>query len=264
MTYKYHKLLIKAGIFTLAAIISTNVNSVIIDSPKFKIGGVVVVWGGDGTGNATVADLIIDFGSGNLDLIAGDVQPVITGSLQQFSGAETNLLEVSGQALVDGGQIGVLDAGDSFSAFSPTESVTATINKLQSSFYIASNTAFSIKAQATLDVANSNVTAGLEDIYRTLSVKLSGTDGPISYGSAAQFPHTDSNPIAGVANNGFMNNLSVERLVFEGNRRTALNAGTIAEQSVRFTNTYEIPNYFGFEKGVKSVAANVVYTVAIP
>ncbi len=235
----------------------------IIDRPVFKIPGVVIVWGGDGTGNASVGDFIINSGAGSLDLVNGSVQPVITGTLTSALASTTANLSVSGQTLDDQGVTGVLDVGDSYSAFSPNETVSTSVSKFQSSFYVASNSAFTIRAQATLDTAESSSNASLGDVYRSLAIQRFGTDGGLSYGSASRFPHSGDSATSGVVNNGFLNSLINEKLVFEGDRSTAVAGGTIADQSVRFTNTYEIASG-GFELDANNIVANVVYTVAIP
>lgn len=235
----------------------------VVDRPTFTILGVVVVWGGDGSGSASVGDFIVKSGSGSIDLINAAVQPVITGTLTNALASPSSSLSVSGQTLDDQGVTGVLDVGDSYSAFSPNEKVTTSIGKFQSSFYVASNTAFTIRAKATLDTAASSSGANLGDVYRTLVIDKSGTDGGLSYGASSQFPHSGNSATSGVLNNGFLNALADETLVFQGDRSTAIGSGTIADQSVRFTNTYEIASG-GFEVDKSSLVANVVYTVAIP
>lgn len=235
----------------------------IIDRPIFTISGVVIVWGGDGSGSASVGDFIVNSGSGSIDLINVGVQPVITGTLTNALASPSSNLSVSGQTLDDQGVVGVLDVGDSYGAFSPNEKVTTSIGKFQSSFYVASNTAFTIRAKATLDTVESTASASLGDVYRTMVIEKSGVDGGLSYGSSSQFPHSGDSATSGVFNNGFLNGLSDETLVFQGDRSTAIGNGTIADQSVRFTNTYEVASG-GFEVDKSSLVANVVYTIAIP
>ncbi|MCB1754887.1 MAG: hypothetical protein KDJ38_05170 [Gammaproteobacteria bacterium] len=253
---------LKQSMLVLAVLAGPS-QAAVVDHPVFSVGGVVVVWGGNGAGNASVNDFIVSTPTGTVDLIAGDVQPVITGTLNNVSEV-SSMLEVSGQTLNDEGVSGVLDAGDSFTAFAPSETINTTVDTIQSSFYVASNTGFEIRAQATLDSGNSDAGASLSDIYRTMIISKSGTDGGINYGVSAQYPHSGDSPISGVVNNGFLNNLATQRPVFQGDRATALISGNIASQSVRFTNTYELPSNVGFEAGAKQIAANVVYTIAIP
>jgi hypothetical protein len=252
-----------SALITLSPLVAT---SAVIDKPRFAVSGAVVVWGGDGAGNASVNDFIVASTSGNIDLIDSDVTPVITGSLDSFSGLRTAMYDVTGQTLDDQGEAGALDAGDAFSAFTPGETITTSVRPLSSSFYVAANTAFSIRAIATLDEANSSSGARLQDIYRTMLIQQSGSDagGAVNYGAASQYPHSDNSPNAGILNNGFLNRLSTEKLVFQGNRGTAVGAGNLADQSVRFTNTYEVPDGDGLEAGARKISARVVYTIAIP
>ena len=174
----------KSLLFTLLAGASVA-QAVVIDHPSFTVAGVVVVLGGDGAGGASVNDFIVADGNGvSVDLIASDVIPVVTGTLNSFSSRTSGMLEVSGQTLNDQGAIGTLDAGDSFASFAPVETVTASFTRLSSSFYVASNTAFSIKAVASLDTESSSENARLKDIYRRMFVSKSGTvdGGSMTFG----------------------------------------------------------------------------------
>ncbi len=240
-------------------------NASIIDNPVFKLLGAVVVWGGDGTGTGgSVQDFIINAGGSNLDLIAGDVTPVMTGTLDSYAPTgDLSLITVTGgdAAWNDANSNGVMDAGDSFSPFLPTETIGHSVALQQSSFYVASNTPFDVKATAALDAGNSSATALLSDISRTMDIAVSGSAGSIAFGSAAQHPHSGS---AGVTGNGTLDTISTETVVFSGDQKTANAAGTIAEQSVQFTNTYSITDTVGLEAGTSQVAATVTYTVAIP
>ncbi len=238
-------------------------NASIIDAPVFKILGAVVVWGGDGTGaTGSVQDFIINTGGGNIDLIAGNVTPVMTGTLDSYApSGDISLLTVTNTAFNDANSNGVMDAGDSFAAFSPTETMGNSLALQQSSFYVASNTPFNIEAIAVLDAGNSSATAQLSDITRNLTVVTNGNAGAIAFGSAAQHPHSAGN---GVSLDGGLDGIVAQSTIFTGDQRTANAVGTIAEQSVQFTNTYAIDDSAGLEAGITQVAATVTYTVAIP
>ena len=267
----------KNGILSILAISSVaglihEASAAVVDRPTFRTRGVVIVWGGStGGGVPTVNDLYIENDSGGYtDLVAGDVQPVITGTLTPVSEyALSSSMSVSNQTIVDDGN-GVLDANDSLSPFSPTESITMDYQSVfTSSFYVASNIAFSIDAVAQVDTAASDSDAGLEVIYRTMHIERSGLvvdGGSMRFGDAAQYPHSDNNSAGGVvrAASGFLNKLETKQTVFVGNRGTAAGPGTIADQSVRFTNTYEFPANLAFHKGATQITASVVYTVAVP
>lgn len=256
---------------TLAGLVA-QAQAAVVDRPTFRTRGMVIVWGGsNGGGVPLVNDLYIENDSGGYtDLISGDVQPVITGTLTPVSDVVLNSsISVSNQTIEDDGN-GVLDANDSLSPFSPQETLTLDYESVfKSSFYVASNIAFSIQAVAQIDGAASDADAELVDIIRTMEVERSGLveeSGTLRFGDAARFPHTDNHPYAGVvmSNNGYLSKLATKQTVFAGNRGTADGPGTIAEQSVRFTNTYEIPAGQAFHKGAMAISASVVYTVAVP
>lgn len=233
-------------------------NASIIDQPVFQIMGAVVVWGGDGNGTAgSVRDFIIDHASGDIDLIAGDVQPVMTGNLDDFS---PNPHGTTSGIDLDSNGDGVIDGSDSLTEFGPTEgglAVSASAVQ-ESSFYVASNTTFSISATA---VATGDATS-LEKIERTMAISVSGDDG-IPYGTAARLPYT------GPAESHILLEGTIDQLtggdVFVGDASTAQGAGSIAEQSVRFTNSYSLTNDGAdFSNGPAVYSADVTYTIAIP
>ncbi len=225
----------------------TPAQASVTDKPRFQIGGVVIVWGGDGAGKVQVSDFIFSRPAADaVDLIAGHVQPVITGTLYTHS------------AHPGYGELG------RDSAFSPLQSVNTRTDIVQNSFYVASNTAFHIRAVLELDDHTEDIAAGLGKIVRTLTIERTGVDSGLSYGSAAQYPHSGSTSHSGVVNNGPLHNLLHGQLVFAGDRATATHAGTVADQSVRFTNTYEVIGTSGFEEGVNRILDCVIYTVAIP
>lgn len=267
----------KNGILSILAISSVaglihEASAAVVDRPSFRTRGMVIVWGGStGGGVPTVNDLYIENDSGGYtDLVAGDVQPVITGTLTPVSEhALSSSMSASNQTIVDDGN-GVLDANDSLSPFSPEESITVDYESVfKSSFYVASNIAFSIDAVAQLDSSVSDGNASLSSIIRNLRVERSGfvdENGTLRFGDSAQFPHTDGYPTAGVVeeSEGYLNLLETKTTVFSGNRGTAAGPGTIADQSVRFTNTYKIPANAAFHNGAMQISASVVYTIAVP
>jgi len=244
--------------------LSTSSNASIIDTPVFQVLGAVIVWGGDNSGtNGSVRDFIIDTAGGNVDLIAGNVIPVMTGTLNSYAPAVDGIagLSVTNQTLTDANSNGVIDAGDSFSAFAPSETLGNSLDDQKSSFYVASNTAFTIKATAVNHVDS---TGSLADITRTMTVKQQSANGDtVAFGSASQLPNTGG-AAAGITANGTLNALSTETVVFTGDQRTANAAGTIAEQSVEFTNTYALANGVDLTNGTGLLAATVTYTIAIP
>lgn len=256
----------------------------IFDNPAFNVQGLVVVWGADGfdpAGNApVVSDFVIDTGngataaaSGDTDLIAADVHTVVTGSLvptqdatSSSNGSPFRVQRVPGGAFTtDFNGNGVTDPGDTFSPFTlrGNSDINTRRAELETSFYVASNTAFAIDGQAT--PLNGTTAFVFNRMRVRLRVTQSGNDGGFSFGSAAQFPN--SGGTAGGVQNGFrrLSTMTAARRVFTGNQRTAATPGSLAEQSVRFDLTYRYNSgNIDLSDGVIQAAAEVVYTVYVP
>lgn len=245
-------------------------SSDIVANPAFDIEGMVIVWSADVTGNAPiVVDFVIADGPTGADLIAGDAFTVVTGSLvstQDTSGgfggipyviADTN----GGDINTDSTGEGVLDGDDAISAFDLNNTANTRVDAVstRTSFYVASNTAFSINAQLT----NVSIPILAFATVLNMEVTLAGDDG-IPFGSAAQFPHS------GGSNAGFNTPVLLAGLggggnVFNGNQRTAAQRGSIVEQSVRFDQIYSV-GFAGYDLslGTFDFDATVVYTVFVP
>jgi len=129
----------------------------------------------------------------------------------------------------------------------------------RTSFYVASNTAFNISAEVTdvqtdpVFTAFSNAFLGFVDLVMEVApVGAERTDGTISYGSAAQPPHSDGEQ------GGFLT-------PFE---RTASSPGSIADQSVRFDISYPLVGAtiagYDLSLGVIDFGVTVEYTVFVP
>lgn len=242
----------------------------IVDNPHFKVLGLVIVWGSDGTTGSTApiaSDFIINSdsaanGKNDQDLIAGDVHTVVTGSLQLTSDADEastafGLNDGTTTSLLAGD--GFLDASDTLTAFDVTgESLVGTTPTYESSFYVASNTAFNIEAVAA--VAGTPIGFDLTDIGYELDVTVSGNDG-LAFGGAAQDP-TGTFP----AYTSLDDLTTTAQPVFNGTLRTASSAGTIAAQSVRFDATYTLGTAGGYDlsMGAGEIQADVTYTVYVP
>ncbi len=271
---KLNKLLLAGSAMALLAAGPSQAS--VIDNPHFKVLGLVVVWGADASGNAPiVSDFVIDsaVGAGDADLIAGDVHTVVTGTLNPtpdtLAGATPFDVtgEVSGAVFTDAGTLGVLDAADSFTAFEidGATDIALTGAQYNSSFYVASNTAFALNAQASTVAANT-VNFALTDVGYSLAMTQSGNDG-LAFGGNAQLPHTGNTATSGVvATVNDLGDMSAATNVFTGNRRTAATAGSIAAQSVRFNAQYSLGGATGYDlsMGVGEIEANVTYTVFVP
>lgn len=245
--------------------------------------GTVIVWASDSAGQApVVSDFIVDTGNGNrafnsgdADLISGDVHTVVTGTLvstantPNAAGGMPFVIEDTAQGDIDTdtSNDGLLTADDAFSAFGLLSNSDTRVDatRTYTSFYVASNEPFSIDAQTFLP-SNFTDFVLLSVTRLEMAVTLSGDDG-LAFGSAAQYPHSGG-PTGGMLNVPSLWSLLPGRRVFEGNRRTALSEGSIADQSVRFDNTYSIraQNLTGYDLslGTFDFEVDVVYTVYIP
>ena len=276
----------KIALGSVAAVmaLSTAAHASVIDRPFFKVLGTVVVWSAtSSTSGAVVHDFIINTsaGDGDADLIAADGQAVVTGTLVPFA--------ANANGAFDANDDGTLDA-----SLAVTDSIDAQIGSYQSSFHVASNTLFNIKAVADdfaatgdfveADVIDDNGTPldPLDDvnlgpnyadnITLELTAVDNGTSGTVDFGGPkAQLPYTDAAAAFGdftVGGTATLEDLLTEDDVFEGTRRTAQAAGSIAEQSVRFDAVYNLQddagNGYDMSMGFGELSARVTYTVYVP
>ncbi|MEM6412591.1 MAG: hypothetical protein AAF683_13770 [Pseudomonadota bacterium] len=256
----------------------------ILDNPHFQAEGLVIVWGSDGfdaAGNSpVVSDFVLDTGSGttaatsgDVDLIAGDVHTVVTGSLMATQDATTSNIGspfrvqrvVGGAFTTDFNGNGVTDPGDTFNPFQirGNSDINTRRAEFDTSFYVASNTAFAIDGQAT------QLNGTTDFVFNRMRVRIrvtqSGADDGFSFGTSAQFPN--SGGTAGGVQNGFrrLSTMETSRRMFTGNQATAAAPGSLADQSVRFDLTYRYNSgNIDLSDGVIEAAAEVVYTVYVP
>ena len=264
-----------AAVFACALAGATPASASVVDSPFFKALGMVIVWSGNDAGVPVASDFVIDTGPGNTDtdLIAGDVEAVVTGSLVPLDapgsgvvGAPIRIRGITGGGRRDSDSNGdrQLDASDSFASFGLRGGTDTRMRRMEldSSFYVASNTRFFI--DATASPVGSTTLADLQRVRGTMSVTRDGNDG-LAFGSAAQYPHTGG-PNGGRRMNGRrLSSLAGGFTVVRGNQPTAASRGSIADQSVRFDLTYRYN--FGnvdLSEGTVDIEAEVVYTVYVP
>ena len=295
----YLKKLALVGGVTASLLAGTAYASV-IDRPFFQVLGVVVVWGADGNAAGANAPVVSDFvllteGSGNAgaDLIGGTAQDtftVLTGSLSPIAAGEAGSDSVvdpvtgrtSGAAGVTetagSGTAGILDATDSLAAFGVDNAtdVNGLVNQHTSSFYVASNAAFDIYAKAEnlvgtgdFDTTVASPTVGYDDISLSMAVVAgtATTDGTITFGANSQDPGDFVNGVETAAGEGLDSMTGANGLkVFDGTQRTAASVGTLAQQSVRFDNTYTFGDGTGYDLslGAGSLTADVTYTIFVP
>jgi len=253
------------------------------DDARLGILGIIIIWGADDFGDSgntpIVSDFIINSGAGNtaansgdVDLIAGDVHTVVTGSLIptadgtiSSNGVPFRVQNIPGGGFTtDPNNDGILSADDGFGAFAlrTGSDINTRRGELESSFYVASNSAFSIDATATPIGATDAAT--LDRMRVRMRVTLTGDDG-LAFGGAAQFPHS-AGAAGGIrANFRRLSTMTTPFNVFNGNQPTARTRGSIADQSVRFDLTYRYNSgNIDLSDGVIDATAQVVYTAYIP
>jgi len=285
----FKKLALAGGV--ASALMAGTAYASVIDRPFFQVLGVVVVWGADSTGTApVVSDFVLltpASGTAGADLISGDVTAVVTGSLTPISatgvgGAGADVTgATSGGVYADDNANGVLDAGDSLTAFGidAATDVDGLVGPAshESSFYVASNAAFDIYAESTGLGGSGELFSATtyEDIKLAMSIDVAGNvvDGDASslaFGSAAQNP-TGGDPLDGfVASVDDLSDINgAATQVFQGGQRTAASVGSLSEQSVRFNSVYTLDSGAGvggydLSQGAGTVFADVTYTIFVP
>jgi hypothetical protein len=265
----FRKLLLAGAALVASTAAVAPANASVVDRPHFKVLGVVIVWAADdATGGTPIAtDFVIDdtTGAGDTDLIGGtdvDGRTVVTGSLTATADAAStaglgSVLDINDA----GGTVASIntDSPSGFSAFDvSTATLTGAATTYESSFYVASNTAFNIDGVATQTEQSGDF--AMTDIGYDMDVTVTGTDGPLTFGGNAQDPDgtfgsfTDLSEVDG------------STPIFEGGRRTAATAGSIVGQSVRFDATYTLGagTAYDLSQGAGEIKADVVYTVYVP
>ena len=256
----------------------------VVSTTRFEVDNVVIVWSADEAGTApVVSDFIIgSSGAADTDLIATDAFTVVTGSLTttnnnvgtggfplDFEGSP------SGDFNTDTDGDGTLDADDVLSPFILDADFSVVASSPQSSFYVASNTAFSISAEVTdvevdpVFTGFSNTFLGFVDVLMEVApVGTTRTDGGFDYGSAAQPPHSDGEQAGFSTPVDLLDLLNTPTTVFAGNQRTAASEGTIADHSVRFDITYPLVGAtvvgYDLSLGIVDFGVTVEYTVFVP
>ena len=265
----FRKLLLAGAALVASTAAVAPANASIVDRPHFKVLGVVIVWAAEeGTGNTPIAtDFIINdqVGGGDTDLIGGtsvDGRTVVTGSLTPTADSSSTTAIGDVLTISDGSTtIGTITpTTTTFNSFDVTNAdLSAGPMEYNSSFYVASNTAFSINGSASTTTTSGDFE--LADIGYSLGVTVNGTDDGLSFGSNAQDPNGTFPTFANLAA------LSPTPVpVFNGNRRTAASTGSIVDQSVRFDATYTLGagGVYDLSQGAGEIEAAVVYTVFVP
>ena len=266
----YRKLLLAgAALAASTAAVVSPANASIIDRPHFKVLGVVIVWAADETnGNTPIAtDFVIDdaAGAGDTDLIGGtnlDGRTVVTGSLTATADAASTAGLGSVLDIDDaGGAIASIntDSPAGFSAFDVTgATLTGDALTYNSSFYVASNTAFAIDGAVIGGTQSGDF--DITDVGYSMDVTVAGTDDGLAFGGSAQDPGGSFSTFA------HLGEVNGSVPVFFGTDRTAATPGSIVDQSVRFDATYTLGagGAYDLSQGAGEIQADVVYTVFVP
>ena len=260
-------------------------NAAVQDTAFFRALPMVIVWGADAaaegtpTANPVASDFVLLGGtSGTVgsDIIAGNVFPVITGTLTPApqnpvttTGSLVSInnpaaLPAGGGVLTDNAAVGILNAADSMTKFGiqATTSVGFSANALRRSFYVASNAGFDIFAQTgAVSTSGDFTTLNASNVNWSMAITVAGTDGGLAFGGNAQDPTTGG---TGILAPTTLNTFNTATKVYDGGRKTAATAGNLAAQSVRFDVTYGLVGGYNIALGTGSIAVPVTYTIYNP
>ena len=260
----------------------------VTDRPFFRVGSVVIVWSADDfieeNWEAPIAHdfVLLDnvaSGSAGNDIIAGDgvavnfpFDPISNGDSGGWA------FEITGQtfggAYNNDPSFQMLDANDSYTAFGLDGDTDIDLLGNQARFawfFVTSNAPFDVFAEANNLSASGDFTGlGFESItydFRHFSPASS------SIGQRSQNPAIGGSGVV-IGRNGqgsTLSDLSSGPVkVFDGGRKTARVAGTIAQQAVGFASIYRLSGApinganYDFSMGVGKLSADVIYTIYAP
>ena len=285
------------GLVALCALACTPAEAGSVDRPTFRVGGLVVMWGGsDFSENGGRAPVVSDFylldgvasGAEGTDIIAADGVTINlnTGRYNPTSDGSRSAWEFEilnpdgGGQFISAGPHQTLDANDAYPAFGVDGDTDIDLlgnGNRASQFYVASNTAFDIYAHAT-DLVNDGAFSdlGYGNIRYTLRYRASGGGATgMPWGGRAQDPALGGGGLQMPPNLGAnawtLANLSGGPIkVFDGGRKTAAESGNLVEQSVGFQSRYRLAgagiggNTYDLSMGAGTLGATVTYTVYVP
>ncbi|MCF6221989.1 MAG: hypothetical protein L3J65_12835 [Robiginitomaculum sp.] len=274
-------LAVAVGVSLSLNLIQQSALAATLDRPFFRASAIVIVFGGSdfiengGTGPVASDFYLLDnipSGQAGADIIGADGV-----TLEYFGSANTpisdgtartnELLRIEGQpsggALTNVADFNILDANDSLTEFGIDDNTDLDMSTFYrfSRFYVTSNAAFDMYAQATNLTATQDFTAlGYSDFRYILFSQTTG--------SAAQNP-----AIGGLGRINAINDLgdisAGPTKIFDGGRRTARTRGTIQQQAVSFIPVYYIfngdpGNAYDLSMGTGTIGATVTYTIYTP
>lgn len=205
-------------------VVAASARADVTDTPHFKVDGVVIVWSAEGDKIQAQTPTANIGRSVRLETAA---QPLVTSNLVGLSHTRPETL-VPLNAPAEG----------------------------QTSFFVASNTAFNIEADI---VGAAQLSARqLANIAFRMTIERQGS-GPVAFGQKAQFPHSGGATGGLAPNIETLADLHENRTLFTGDQRTARSSGSIVEQSVRFTA------FYSSKTAVESTQLpSVTYTIFAP
>lgn len=263
-------------------------DAAVTDRPFFRANALVIIFsGGDFIENDGAAPLAHDFvlldgvtsGTAGNDLIAQDgvpvnfpFDPISDGTSGGWPFQITG--QTSGGVYNNNPSFQMLDANDSYTAFGIDGSTDIDLLGTQvrfAWFFVASNTAFDIYAEASNLVTSGDFTGlGFDNIGYQLVERSPASS---SIGQSSQLASVGGNGIViGNNANGFtLGDLSAgQTKVYDGGRRTARIPGSIAQQATGFASVYRLRgspitgNNYDFSMGTGILSADVTYTVFAP
>ncbi len=281
----FHKILLACATVPFALMAA---EASVIDRPFFRANAVVIIFsGGDFIENNGEAPLVHDFvlldnvasGTAGNDVIAQDgvpvnfpFDPISDGSSGGWPFQITG--QTSGGVYDNNPSFQMLDANDSYTAFGIDNSTDIDLLGTQvrfAWFFVASNTAFDIYAEASNLVRNGDFSGlGYENIGYQL---LEFSPASPSIGQRSQLASIGGNGIIIGSNaNGFsLDDISGgQTKVYDGGRRTARIPGSIAQQATGFASVYRLRgspitgNNYDFSMGTGILSADVTYTIFAP
>jgi hypothetical protein len=264
------------------------------DRPFFRANSLVIVFGADDFAEeGGQAPIVFDFvtldnlGSGaeGNDLIAADGRSINynTGRYNPIqsgtdSGWEFQINDpTSGGVFNSSAPHQTLDSDDSYTAFGLDDDTDIDLlggGGRAARFFVASNTAFDLYAQADNFQATGDFsTMDFENIRYRFRYQVSGGNGVNRWGQAAQDPAVGGSGVV-IGQNGSLFTLDdldgTPVKVFDGGRRTARVPGSIMQQAVGFQSRYNLRgaaingNNYDFSMGTGLVSAEITYTVYTP
>ena len=287
--------MIAAGLVGSVGVASASV----LDRPFFSANATVIVFGADGFneegGTAPIVFdfLALDFGASGQaapDLIAFDGRTINFNNQtfnpifsEQAGGNEFQVNDaVSGGEFNTSAPNQILDASDSYNAFTldgDTDIDLLNGGARASRFYVASNSAFDIFAQAdNLTTSGTFDTLDFSNIRYRIRFQTTGGGGAGRWGVDAQDPSVGGEGIV-IGQDQDIANAPLATLadistgptkVFDGGRKTAARPGGIISQAVSFQSRYNLigsginANNYDFSLGAGTIAADVTYTVYVP